>query len=450
LNFDKEKVAKTVVLVEKKKTTTVKPSSVMVKHDVLARSNAGVKKKEIKTVKKAEATSKTCPAKKFIPKATLTDSRSQKASLCRAESLKATISKSAKKVAPLKDQNRMQKSEPEQTSFDKVQTQALQDSVAESEVYIESIKSDFIYSSMELKDPLACDSSLVQIEALDGFETKPEVRLKTMEFDFNLPSMELVDPSVCNESEPFSCNGSREEDSLITYTVNERFEPIPDEELPENSTIMPTVIKSSHASSNKEVSEESLIAPPVSESTQDEGVLEDESESRFSANFLKPPPMRTPEERHVGNGLDHLVKNIKEGKDKQKSEGKKDTPKVKADTIYMVQSWQRKTRQKVSQKFSRESEISFPTLTADNTVVEPLTIEINAWGHDIHRMYNDGGHPRTYYTNIVNVATNDEERRIDLDLLEERRERATICEAKANSKMKGYYDAKVRGVSFRP
>nr|GEU79086.1 reverse transcriptase domain-containing protein [Tanacetum cinerariifolium] len=126
--------------------------------------------------------------------------------------------------------------------------------------------------------------------------------------------------------------------------------------------------------------------------------------------------MRTLEERRVGNGyykyhgqkghttneciqlrqlidklvkegrLDHLVKNIKEGKDKQKSGGKKDTPKDKA-TIYMVQSWQQKTRQKVGQKFSRRSEISFPTLTADNTVVEPLTIEINAGGHDIHHMY---------------------------------------------------------------
>nr|GFB03512.1 reverse transcriptase domain-containing protein [Tanacetum cinerariifolium] len=211
------------------------------------------------------------------------------------------------------------------------------------------------------------------------------------------------------------------------------------------------------------------------------------------ANFPKPPPMRTPEERRVGNGyceyhrqkgyttnecvqlrqlidklvkegrLDHLVKNIKEGKDKQKSkvvepltieinagghdiyrmyiDGGESTdilyehcfqrlrpevktqlnpattspspyngiigrlgisairavpstahgPKDKADTIYMVQSWQRKTRQKVGQKFSRESESSFPTLTADNTVVEPLTIEINAGGHDIYRMYIDGG-----------------------------------------------------------
>ncbi|GJS06840.1 reverse transcriptase domain-containing protein [Tanacetum coccineum] len=98
------------------------------------------------------------------------------------------------------------------------------------------------------------------------------------------------------------------------------------------------------------------------------------------ANFPRPPPMRTPEEQRVGNGyceyhrqkghttnecvqlrqlidklvkegrLDHLVKNIKEGKDKQRSGGKKDAPRDKADTIYMVQSWQRKTKQKVSQK----------------------------------------------------------------------------------------------------
>ncbi|GJW48654.1 reverse transcriptase domain-containing protein [Tanacetum coccineum] len=51
--------------------------------------------------------------------------------------------------------------------------------------------------------------------------------------------------------------------------------------------------------------------------------------------------------------LDHLVKNIKEGKDKQRGGGKKDAPRDKADTIYMVQPWQRKTKQKVSQKFSQ-------------------------------------------------------------------------------------------------
>ncbi|GKA67740.1 hypothetical protein Tco_0767657 [Tanacetum coccineum] len=84
------------------------------------------------------------------------------------------------------------------------------------------------------------------------------------------------------------------------------------------------------------------------------------------SNFPKPPPMRTPEEQRVGNGyceyhrqkghttnecvqlcqlidklvkegrLDHLVKNIMEGKDKQRSGGKKDAPRDKADTILII------------------------------------------------------------------------------------------------------------------
>ncbi|GKF66046.1 hypothetical protein Tco_0192563, partial [Tanacetum coccineum] len=51
----------------------------------------------------------------------------------------------------------------------------------------------------------------------------------------------------------------------------------------------------------------------------------------------------------------------------------------------------------------------------------------------------------TIRTAEVNIATNDDERRLDLDILEERREQAAIREAKAKLKMKGYYDAKVRG-----
>ena len=139
------------------------------------------------------------------------------------------------------------------------------------------------------------------------------------------------------------------------------------------------------------------------------------------ANFPRPPPMRTPESQRTGGGyceyhgqkghntnecvqlrqlieklvkegrLDHLIKSIKEGKDKQKPVNKKDTPKDKADTIYMIQSWERKIKQKVSQKFSKGNNISFPTLTVENAVTEPLTIEIHTAGHDIHRMYVDGG-----------------------------------------------------------
>ncbi|GJU41441.1 reverse transcriptase domain-containing protein [Tanacetum coccineum] len=56
----------------------------------------------------------------------------------------------------------------------------------------------------------------------------------------------------------------------------------------------------------------------------------------------------------------------------------------------------------------------------------------------------------TIRTAEVNIATNDDERRIDLDILEERREQAAIREEKTKLKMKGYYDTKVRGVSFRP
>ena len=44
----------------------------------------------------------------------------------------------------------------------------------------------------------------------------------------------------------------------------------------------------------------------------------------------------------------------------------------------------------------------------------------------------------TIRTAEVNVTTNDEERRVDLDLLEEIRERAAIREAKAKAKMKKY------------
>ncbi|GJV86268.1 reverse transcriptase domain-containing protein [Tanacetum coccineum] len=48
----------------------------------------------------------------------------------------------------------------------------------------------------------------------------------------------------------------------------------------------------------------------------------------------------------------------------------------------------------------------------------------------------------TIRTAEVNITTNDDERRIDLDILEERREQAAIREEKAKLKMKGYYDAK--------
>nr|GEW18607.1 reverse transcriptase domain-containing protein [Tanacetum cinerariifolium] len=56
----------------------------------------------------------------------------------------------------------------------------------------------------------------------------------------------------------------------------------------------------------------------------------------------------------------------------------------------------------------------------------------------------------TYRTAVVDVVHNNEELRLNLDLLEERRECAAIREAKAKLKMTKYYNTSVRGVTFRP
>ncbi|GJS43648.1 reverse transcriptase domain-containing protein [Tanacetum coccineum] len=60
--------------------------------------------------------------------------------------------------------------------------------------------------------------------------------------------------------------------------------------------------------------------------------------------------------------LSHLIKEIKQGRDQPKV-GKKEVPaKDKSMAIYMVQPWHRMTRQKVTQSFTRVSEITFPPL----------------------------------------------------------------------------------------
>nr|GEV62362.1 reverse transcriptase domain-containing protein [Tanacetum cinerariifolium] len=51
----------------------------------------------------------------------------------------------------------------------------------------------------------------------------------------------------------------------------------------------------------------------------------------------------------------------------------------------------------------------------------------------------------TYRTAVVDTVHNDKDLRLNLDLLEERRERAAIREAKAKSKMRKYYNARDRG-----
>nr|GEW01308.1 transcription initiation factor IIB-2 [Tanacetum cinerariifolium] len=137
--------------------------------------------------------------------------------------------------------------------------------------------------------------------------------------------------------------------------------------------------------------------------------------------FQPPPPMVTPIEKRSSNKfcdfhndkghstdecmqlkkqieelvragkLSHLIKEIKQGRDQSKTGKKETVVKDKPETIYMVQSWQRTVKQKVTQSFERGKEITFPPLAASNGTEGPLVIEAEMGGHMIHRMYIDGG-----------------------------------------------------------
>ncbi|GJW93253.1 hypothetical protein Tco_0172925 [Tanacetum coccineum] len=101
------------------------------------------------------------------------------------------------------------------------------------------------------------------------------------------------------------------------------------------------------------------------------------------------------EEAVKSGQLSHLVKEINQGSHKGehlKAAKKEETPgKEKAKAIFMVQPWQRVTRQKVTQNFSTNQEISFPPLASNNGQESPMVIEAEVEGHLIHRMYVDGG-----------------------------------------------------------
>nr|GEU41218.1 reverse transcriptase domain-containing protein [Tanacetum cinerariifolium] len=112
------------------------------------------------------------------------------------------------------------------------------------------------------------------------------------------------------------------------------------------------------------------------------------------------PPTRTPkkilgprriEELVRAGKLSHLIKEIKHGRDQSKTGKKETTTKDKPTAIYMIQSWQRTTRQKVTQSFKRVKEIKFPPLAASSDSEGPLVIEAEIGEHMIHCMYVDGG-----------------------------------------------------------
>nr|GEX88504.1 reverse transcriptase domain-containing protein [Tanacetum cinerariifolium] len=89
--------------------------------------------------------------------------------------------------------------------------------------------------------------------------------------------------------------------------------------------------------------------------------------------------------------LSHLIKEINQGREQPKTGKKEAAAKDKPTTIYMVRSWQRTVKQKVTQSFESGKEITFPPLTSSNGTEGPLVIEAEIGGYAIHCMYVDGG-----------------------------------------------------------
>nr|GEY32557.1 reverse transcriptase domain-containing protein [Tanacetum cinerariifolium] len=121
--------------------------------------------------------------------------------------------------------------------------------------------------------------------------------------------------------------------------------------------------------------------------------------------FQPPPPMVTPVEKRNGNKfcdfqndkghstdecmqlkkqieelvrggkLSHLNKEIKQGREQPKTRRKEAAAKDKPTTIYMVRSWQRTVKQKITQSFEQGKEITFPPLANSHGTEGPLVIE---------------------------------------------------------------------------
>ncbi|GKA52654.1 reverse transcriptase domain-containing protein [Tanacetum coccineum] len=138
--------------------------------------------------------------------------------------------------------------------------------------------------------------------------------------------------------------------------------------------------------------------------------------------FKTPPPMTTPVEKRnankfcefhgeVGHNTDecnhlrkqiedmlkagklsHIIRELKQNSGKEQPKKKGETSgKEKPQAILMIQSRQNAVRQKITQSFSPDLEISFPSLGNDEGAEGPLIIEAEVGGHQVHRMCIDGG-----------------------------------------------------------
>ncbi|GJS68623.1 reverse transcriptase domain-containing protein [Tanacetum coccineum] len=90
--------------------------------------------------------------------------------------------------------------------------------------------------------------------------------------------------------------------------------------------------------------------------------------------------------------LSHIIRELKQNSGKEQPKKKGETSgKEKPQAILMIQSRQNAVRQKITQSFSPDLEISFPSLGNDEGTEGPLIIEAEVGGHQVHRMCIDGG-----------------------------------------------------------
>nr|GEZ18201.1 reverse transcriptase domain-containing protein [Tanacetum cinerariifolium] len=110
--------------------------------------------------------------------------------------------------------------------------------------------------------------------------------------------------------------------------------------------------------------------------------------------FLRGEVVVTNQSRKKGQ-LSYLIKELKQGPNKgehAKTAKKAEASiKEKAALIFIIQPWKRIMKQRVTQTFSPNQEISFPYLTSSNRRENPMIIEAEIKGHSIHYMYIDGG-----------------------------------------------------------
>ncbi|GJW90454.1 reverse transcriptase domain-containing protein [Tanacetum coccineum] len=84
--------------------------------------------------------------------------------------------------------------------------------------------------------------------------------------------------------------------------------------------------------------------------------------------------------------LSRFIKEIRTDKDHRRIRKNEAPAKDKVTAIYMIQSWQRTTRHKITQIFDHVKEVTFPPLTVGKGTEGPLVIKVEIGGHAIHRI----------------------------------------------------------------